>query len=132
MIDVVTEAAATAIPEYPFFVNPQMGSGSTDMGELSCVMPVVHPYTLGATGKAHGSDYQIADPEAACIGSAKLQLEMLHILLSDGASRAKKVIDEFEPMFASKEEYFAYVDKLNCSGDRIEYLDNNIAKVNME
>jgi hypothetical protein len=101
------------------------------MGDLSCIMPVVHPYTLGAAGKGHGSDYRIVDPEAACIGSAKLQMEMLHILLSDNASRAKKVIAEFKPMFASKEEYFAYVDKLNCSGDRIAYSDNGTANVKL-
>ena len=65
------------------------------------------------------------------MGSAKLQMEMLYILLSNGASRAKKIVTEFKPMFASKEEYFAYVDKLNCSGDRIQYR-NNTATVNME
>jgi amidohydrolase len=132
MMDVVVEAAGAAIPEYPFTVNPNMGSGSTDMGDLSCVMPVVHPYTDGATGRAHGSDYQIADPELACMGSAKLQMEMLHILLSNGASRAKRIIAEFKPMFASKEEYFAFIDKLNCNGDRIEYLDNKTVKVNVQ
>ena len=131
MMAVASEAAAVAIPEYPFTINPQMGSGSTDMGDLSCIMPVVHPYALGAAGKSHGSDYQIVDPEAACVGSAKLQMEMLHILLSDNASRAMRIIAEFEPMFASKEEFLAYVDKLNCSGDRIEYLENGNANVKL-
>ena len=131
MIDVAVEAAAEAVAEYPLTVNPNMGSGSTDMGELSCIMPVVHPYAAGAEGKAHGNDYRIVDPEAACVGSAKWQLQMLYVLLSNGAARAQKIIDEFEPMFASKEEYFAYVDKLNCSGDRIQYR-NNTATVNME
>ena len=131
MMQIVCEAAQTAIPEYPFTVNSNMGSGSTDMGDLSCIMPVVHPYAAGATGKGHGNDYYIADPESACIGSAKLQMEMLHILLSNGADRAKKVIAEFKPMFESKEAYLAYMDSLNCSGDRIVYADDGTAQVNI-
>lgn len=131
MIEVVREAAENAVPEYPFDVNPNIGSGSTDMGDLSCIMPVVHPYAAGAKGTGHGSNYYIADPEAACVGSAKLQMEMLHILLSNGAERAKKIIAEFKPMFDSKEAYFAYVDALNCSGDRIVYMDGKAVQVNI-
>ena len=57
---------------------------------------------------------------------------MLLILLSDKAKRAKKVIDEFEPQFASKEEYLAFIDRLNQSGDRIDYSDENKATVNIK
>ena len=131
MIDVFCEAAKEAIPEYPVTVNPNYGSGSTDMGDLSCIMPVVHPYTCGADGKAHGNDYYIVDPEAACVGSAKVQMEMLYILLSDGAKRAEKIVREFKPMFDSKEAYLAYMDSLNCSGDRIVYGEDGVAQVNL-
>lgn len=131
MMALVAEAAKEAIPEYPFYTYPDVATGSTDMGDLSCLMPVVHPYAAGSAGHAHGSDYRIVDPEAACVGNAKLQIEMVHILLSDGAKRAKQIIADFKPEFASKEEYFAYVDKLNCTGDRIEYLDGGTVKVNI-
>lgn len=124
MIRVVQEAAALAIPEYEFQAADWMTSGSTDMGDLSCIMPVVHPYAAGATGTAHGSNYQIADPIAACVASAKLQLGMLKLLLGQDARRAKQVIREFKPMFSSKEEYLAYVDSLSCSGDRICYSED--------
>ncbi len=56
-------------------------SGSTDMGELSCIMPVVHPYAPGAVGMAHGADYFIEKPERACVDSAKLQVELAYTLL---------------------------------------------------
>ena len=110
MVMALCEAAKNAIPEHTMIVNNTIGSGSTDMGDLSCIMPVVHPYSSGAEGKAHGSDYRIVDPEAACVGSAKLQLELLHVLLSNGAERAKMVVEKYEPMFKSKEEYLAYMD----------------------
>ncbi len=61
-----------------------------------------------------------------------MQLGMLLILLSDGAKEAKRVLAEFEPMFASKDEYLAFIDAFNKTGDRIEYTaDETSAKVNM-
>lgn len=132
LIEITTEAARMAIPEYEFTRRDSFSSGSTDMGDLSCIMPVVHPYAGGATGRSHGNNYEIADPVAACIASAKMQLAMLYILLSDNAKKAKQVIEEFEPVFASKEEFLSYVDSLNTSGDRIEYQDENTVKVNIQ
>lgn len=132
MMQVVADAAKLTIPEYNFSMSDGIGSGSTDMGDLSCIMPVVHPYAGGATGMSHGSDYEITDPVAACVASAKMQLGMLLILLSDSAKRAKMIIDEFKPQFASKEEYLEFMDSLNKSGDRIDYLNGNKITVNLE
>ncbi len=123
MKTLTTDAAKEAIPEYEFKETENFGSGSTDMGDLSSIMPTIHPYAGGSKGTSHGNDYYIADPVAACIGSAKLQVGMLYLLLSDGAKRAKEIIDTFEPKFPSKEAYIEYVDSLNRSGDRIEYKD---------
>lgn len=132
MIRIVTEAAALAIPEYEMNRIDSIGSGSTDMGDLSCIMPVVQPYAAGAVGRSHGNDYEIKDPVAACVASAKLQLGMLLLLLSDNAKRANKVIEEFKPRFASKEEYLAFIDSFNRSGDRIDYSNENRAVVNLD
>ena len=131
LIAVTAEAAKMAVPEYKFDVFDDIGSGSTDMGDLSGIMPVVHPYAGGASGKSHGSNYEIADPVAACIGSAKMQMAMLYILLSDSAKRAKQIIKDFKPQFESKEAYLSFVDGLNFSGDRIEYDGDTVVKVNI-
>ena len=100
-----------------------IGTGSTDMGDLSCIMPVVHPYCPGARGAGHGNDYEVYDPDAACVRCAKWQLGMLKLLLENSAERAKKVLAEFKPQFASKEEFLAYKDSLDDCGDRINYTD---------
>ena len=121
MIDVSIEAAKLAIPEYEFTVSPYMSSGSTDIGDLSCVMPVVQPYAGGKKGKDHGNNYYITDADAACVASAKYQLGMLYLLLKDNAERANKILSEFKPLFSSKKEYFDFVDSLGRSGDRIAY-----------
>ena len=108
------------MPDVEYKLNDYYSTGSTDMGDLSCIMPVVHPYAGGAVGKGHGNDYYIADPVAACVTNAKWQLTMLTLLLENGAKRAKTVISEFTPTF-TKEEFLAYQDSLNVSGNRIDY-----------
>lgn len=131
LMHVAEEAMALALPEEEFTANyTAIGSGSTDMGDLCCVMPVVHPYCCGAQGTSHGSDYYIVDPEKACVNSAKWQLGMLLILLRDNAARAKQIISEYKPLFASIPEYLKYMDDLNSSGDRITYNDG-VAEVKL-
>ena len=126
----VAKDATEMILDIPFTYNPVMGSGSTDMGDLSGLMPVVHPYAAGAVGRAHGSDYYIADREAATVSSAKMQVAMLYLLLENGAERAKRILAEFKPQFPTKEAYFAYVDQINGEGDRITYRDD-VAEVRL-
>ena len=126
LIDIAIKAHEEMFPDREFFFNQTINSGSTDMGDLSCVMPVIHPYASGATGTSHGNNYYIVDPEKACIDSAKWQLNMLLILTKNNAKLAKKVINEYKPMFKNKEEYIEYCNKLNCSGERIEYQNDKI------
>jgi len=132
MIALAADAAKIALPDEEFVINDTVSTGSTDMGDLSCIMPVVHPYMRGAQGKSHGSDYTIADPEAACVNSAKWQLCMLKLLLENGAERAYKIKENFKPLFNSKEEYLAYVDAINSSGDRIVYKDDGTCVIKID
>lgn len=123
MINLAKDAIELALPEFNFNIEERYTSGSTDMGDLSCVMPVVHPYAPGAKGTGHGNDYYIVDPIKACVNCAKWQVSMLYLLLKDNAERAKKIISEFKPLFSSKEEYLNYCDSLTNTGDRIVYKD---------
>lgn len=132
MIQVAIDAAEIAMPEKEFNFNEIIGSGSTDMGDLSTIMPVVHPYAAGSQGQSHGADYYIVDPVSACVTNAKWQITMLKLLLQDNAKRAKEIIANFKPLFASKDEYLAYVDTLNCSGDRITYHEDGTAEIKFD
>jgi len=123
--------AAAVMPEVPVTNSGNFGSGSTDMGDLSVLMPAIHGYAPGAVGRSHGSDYRIENPYLACVGSAIWQVSMLILLLKDDAQRAKEILAGFTPQFASKEEYFAAFDRLECSGDRIEYTEDGAAKVRL-
>ena len=122
MIRLAEDAANLAIPEENFAVHESYSSGSTDMGDLSCIMPVCHPYARGMSGTSHGADYEIADPDAACVKNAVWQMTMLKLLLENGAGRAEKIIAAYKPIF-TKEEFLKYQDSLNSSGDRITYTE---------
>ena len=131
MVNTVADAMAAVLPDIEFKITHKTGSGSTDMGDLSRVMPVVHPYAGGAKGTSHGSDYYIVYPELACLGSAKMQLAMMRLLLENGAARAKEIIANYEAPFPSIADYLAFVDGLNDSGDRITYREDGTAEVRL-
>ncbi len=131
MIQLSKEAASLAIPDEEYNVVNSTSSGSTDMAELCGLMPVIHPYAGGMEGGIHGATFRIADPERACVKSAKFQLGMLYLLLSDNGKRANEIISAFKPAFNSKEEYFAYLDTFYAEGDRILYREDGTAEVRL-
>ena len=67
-------------------------TGSTDMGDLSQVIPCLHPYMGGAAGHGHAVDYRIADPYLAYVGQAKALASMVVDMLADGAAGAREVL----------------------------------------
>ena len=71
-------------------------SGSTDMGDISHVMPTLHPYMGGATGSGHGADYAIADPKVAYVEPAKQLALMAVDLLWDDAAGARDILEGVE------------------------------------
>lgn len=122
------EALINDIPGYlPLHQNPQLADcyaenaeeffdalkvekglpfcGSTDMGDLSYLLPVIQPTVSGFAGAAHSRDFTIIDEEMAFLLPAKLMAATVIDLLADGAARAKK-IQKSQPKH-SKEEYEA-------------------------
>jgi amidohydrolase len=80
--------------------------GSTDMGDLSNIMPAVHPYTSAATGTGHGPDYVIADYDLAVVAPAKAMAGTVIDLLANNASGAKRVLENYRPVM-TKAQYLA-------------------------
>ena len=68
------------------------GGGSTDMGDLSHLMPVIHPYASGFTGVGHGRDYMVGDYDQALIYPAKAMVMTVIDLLTAQAKKAQEVI----------------------------------------
>ncbi len=86
-------------------------TGSTDMGDLGHIMPVIHPYVKGASGDAHAENWEIADPEHAYIAPAKL-LATTAIDLLHGEAQAARGVLAASPPRMSKEEYIQFCQDL--------------------
>jgi amidohydrolase len=81
-------------------------TGSTDMGDLSQIMPVLHPYMGGARGTGHAADYAIVDKPLAYVAPAKALAHMVVDMLADGAAGARDVLGHATPRL-SRESYLA-------------------------
>jgi amidohydrolase len=66
-------------------------TGSTDMGDVSQIMPVIHPYVVAASGTGHGCDYLIQDYELGVLTAAKAMAMTVIDLLADGARHARAI-----------------------------------------
>jgi amidohydrolase len=82
-------------------------TGSTDMGDIAHMMPVIHPYVASAQGKTHGADFRINEPEHAYLTPAKLLAMTAIDLLYGDAEPARNVIADFKPAF-TKDSYLAF------------------------
>ncbi|MAU24355.1 MAG: amidohydrolase [Chloroflexi bacterium] len=81
------------------------GGGSTDMGDLAHLMPVIHPYVGGATdASAHTAGFIVEDYELAVVEAGKMMAFTIIDLLYDGASSGKEIISKHTPRL-SKSEY---------------------------
>ena len=80
------------------------GTGSTDMGDVSQLMPAIHPYVGGATGLGHGNNYVVQDYGLAVVTAAKALADTVVDLLADGAEGAGQVLANHKPAM-TKDEY---------------------------
>lgn len=81
-------------------------AGSTDMGDLSAMMPVVQPRSGGVEGSAHTSTYRVIDQTAAAVNPAKWMGMLAVDLLVDGAGAGRRVVEAKAPRLP-KDEYLA-------------------------
>ena len=98
------------------------GGGSTDMGDLAHIMPVIHPYVGGATeASAHTAGFLVEDYELSVIEAGKMMAHTVIDLLTDNANEAKKIITEHKPVYSTGE----YL-KLMRSFSNLEVSNYNI------
>ena len=107
--DIFRRTAVELMGEQATLVMPARRNrgGSTDMGDLSHLMPACHPYAAGAVGPGHSSEYVITDYESAVIMPAKIMAMVVIDLLADGAKRAQEVKANHRPLM-SKQAYVKF------------------------
>lgn len=82
-------------------------TASTDMGDLSQVLPAIHPSVGGSRGTTHGNDFVPVDEDVAYLVQARAMACTIIDLLWDGAAAGKEVAAAKVNM--TKAEYLAYL-----------------------
>ncbi len=108
IISVMSDVASELIGEENIISDYTL-VGSTDMGDISSIMPAVQPSIGGFNGGLHSKDFKICDDDTAIMLPAKLMALTAAQLLFDGASKAKLVKENFVPKF-TKEEYLNFLE----------------------
>lgn len=103
---------------------------STDVGDVSSLIPVIQHHCMGAVGTQHGEDFYIHDKDKALFNPATVLLCMIYDLLKDEAVYAKKVKMEYQPVFNNKEEYFECINKIQSNRELVSYQNDNTIIIN--
>jgi hypothetical protein len=85
-------------------------AGSSDVGDLTHIMPVLKFETGGVEGGLHSEYFKVVNEEIAYIVTAKIMALTAYRLLKDKAKKAKEIKEEFEPKFTT-EQYRRYMDR---------------------
>ena len=83
-------------------------TGSTDMGDLSYVMPIVQPSIGGFTGQLHSTEFAVTNKDTAYLGAALILATTAAELLYEEAAEAGKIVKNCKPKL-TKKEYISYL-----------------------
>lgn len=89
-------------------------TGSFDFGDVSHLIPTLHPMFGGIKGALHTREFEMVDEELAYLAPAKAMALTVVDLLFDGAKQGKEIIENFTPAM-TKEEYLNFM----ASNDKV-------------
>ena len=87
-------------------------TASSDIGDISCIMPTSRIGMGGVEGKGHSRNYEIVDKELEYIIPAKVLALTCVDLLFDEATEAKRIMGEFNPRIR-RDKYTEYMHCLS-------------------
>ncbi|MBT3996428.1 MAG: amidohydrolase [Chloroflexi bacterium] len=79
-------------------------TSSTDMGDISMMMPTLHAYASGASGRTHSDEFEITDWQLDVIDAGKAMVSTVIDLLANDGTSAKDIIANFDARL-SQEKY---------------------------
>jgi len=104
------ENAQRFIPEHQV-TTVDFFKASTDMGDITHLMPAIHPMTGGVSGALHAANFEVADYAAAVIIPAKIVASTLVDLLIDDAAKMRSITENYHPLL-TKQMYLDVLDSL--------------------
>ena len=83
--------------------------GSIDIGDVSHIIPTIHPFVGGTAGTLHAKDFRSVDYNKSVINPAKAMAMSIIDILYNNAELGKQIKQNFKPVF-TKQEYLAKLD----------------------
>lgn len=84
-------------------------TGSSDIGDLSHILPTIQPSIGGFVGTLHSKELEVANENSAYLNAAEILAKTAAELIGDNAEKAKRVTESFKPVM-TKEEYIGYLN----------------------
>lgn len=109
--DFLEEVAAIAAPNYKVTRIPATahGGASTDVGDLTHLMPIVQFGTNGVEGLNHSPTFNIVNKDIYYVLTAKMFALTAYRLMKDNAALRNKIVREFRPKL-TKDAYLEYME----------------------
>lgn len=107
LVECFDDNARQVLGEDAVYGEHQHVTGSTDMGDVTQVVPGVHPWTGGFEGSVHSTEFGAVDEEMAYVVPAKLTACTVVDVLADPEKR--EAIREAKAEKRSTEEYLEIV-----------------------
>jgi amidohydrolase len=85
-------------------------TGSFDFGDISHLMPCLHPFIGGVQGSLHSKNFGVKDVQTAFLMPVKALAMTIIDLLWDDAKNADKIISNFKPVM-DKDHYLKWLKK---------------------
>ena len=90
---------------------------STDMGDITHLMPAIHPLVGGVDGALHADNFEAVDYKAAVIIPAKIVASTLVDLLTDNAAKMRLIVEKNPPLL-TRQKYLDLLDSFTCGNER--------------
>ena len=127
------ETDETIVTAYDANVREQLGAdglteghphlaGSTDMGDITQLVPGIHPWVGGFGGAVHSREFRVVDREMAYVIPAKLTACTIIDLLADEDARA--ALTAARGTKRSREEYLETIRRMRTTA-RGEYREDD-------
>ena len=95
--------------KYTVGMHDAHGTGTTDFGDVSCLMPLLQFHTGGYRGQLHNPDICVFDEDLAYVATAKVFALMAYKLLKNGGEKAAALKASYQPLM-TEEAYVALMD----------------------
>ncbi len=92
-------------------IQGRQEAGSTDMGDVSHLMPIIHPWVGCVHGALHSAEFTVFEERTAYIKTTQALAMVIIDLLYDGAACLEELLAGYTPAM-TKEEYLVYMESI--------------------